>query len=145
MQDLTAFLANFFLFFSFVSVDQTEEEEKICQESRKILHNPNLKISATCVRVPVLRCHSMHLTATFKENVSLIEAQQILQNAPGVRFYKDTYPDTQDACKNTLCHVGRLRLDPTRPKTLSLWVVGDQLLKGAASNMRQIFELRLGL
>jgi len=130
---------------SFVTADQTEEEEKICQESRKILHNPNLKIFATCVRVPVLRCHSMHLIATFKEDFSLIEAHQILQNAPGVQFYKDTYPDTQDACKNSLCHVGRLRLDPTRPKTLSLWLVGDQLLKGAASNMRQIFELKLCL
>jgi aspartate-semialdehyde dehydrogenase len=130
---------------SFVSVDQTEEEEKICQESRKILHNPTLKIFATCVRVPVLRCHSMHLTATFKQAISLIEVQQILQNAPGIRFYKDTYPDTQDASGNSLCHVGRLRLDPTHPQTLSLWVVGDQLLKGAASNMRQIFELKLGL
>ena len=58
-------------------------------------------------------------------------------------FYKDTYPDTQDASGNSLCHVGRLRLDPTCPKTLSLWLVGDQLLKGAASNIRQIFELKL--
>ncbi|MFQ6723641.1 MAG: aspartate-semialdehyde dehydrogenase [Opitutales bacterium] len=128
---------------SFVTEDQTEEEEKICKESRKILHNPNLKIFATCVRVPVLRCHSMHLTATFKQDFSLIEAQQILQNAPGLRFYKHTYPDTQDASGNSLCHIGRLRLDPTHPKTLSLWLVGDQLLKGAASNMRQIFELKL--
>ena len=130
---------------SFVTDDQTEEEEKICKESCKILHNPNLKIFATCVRVPVLRCHSMHLTATFKDDISLIEAQQILQNAPGIQFYKETYPDTQDAYANSLCHVGRLRLDPTRPKTLSLWLVGDQLLKGAASNMRQIFELKLKL
>lgn len=130
---------------SFVTDDQTEEEEKICKESCKILHNPNLKIFATCVRVPVLRCHSMHLVATFKQAISLIKAQEILQHMPGIQFYQDTYPDTQDACQNSLCHVGRLRLDPTRPKTLSLWLVGDQLLKGAASNMRQIFELKLSL
>ena len=130
---------------NFVAGNRSEEEEKICKESCKILHNPNLKIFATCVRVPVLRCHSIHVTATFKQEISLIEAQQILQNASGIKFYQDTYPDTQDAYGNSLCHIGRLRLDPTHPKTISLWLVGDQLLKGAATNMCQIFELKLSL
>lgn len=129
----------------FVTNDQTEEEEKVSKESRKILHNPNLKIFATCVRVPVMRCHSIQLNATFGSPISLIEAQQLLQNAPGIKFYEDTYPDTQNACGNSLCHIGRLRLDHTRPQTLSLWLVGDQLLKGAATNMRQILDLKLKL
>lgn len=129
----------------FITADLTDEEEKICLESRKILHQPTLNVFATCVRVPVLRCHSICLSATFKENILLSEVQYILSDASGIKYYPEGYPDTTDAFGNELCHVGRLRMDSTRSRTLNMWLVGDQLLKGAATNMRQIFELKLNL
>lgn len=121
----------------------SEEERKILTESRKILCLPDLKVSATCVRIPTLTCHSMAISATFDKKFSLEQAKIALENAPGIQFYDKDYPDVFYAIDNSLCHVGRLRWDATRDKTLSLWVVGNQLLKGSATNMRQILETKI--
>lgn len=129
----------------FLSNGDTEEEKKVCNESRKILGLPNLKVFSTCVRVPVLQCHSLSISATFETDIALDMAEEILSKTPGVKFYVKDYPDTYAAMDNSLCHVGRLRMDTTRPHTLAFWVVGNQLLKGAATNMRQILELKLEL
>lgn len=125
---------------TFDSLGNSEEEQKIIFESRKILDIPKLPIFATCVRIPALTCHSLAITASFRSKFTLMEACEYLRNAPGVKFYEDTYPDIYDALDNSLCHVGRLRINPVHENTLSFWVVGNQILKGAATNMRQIFE-----
>ena len=118
----------------------SEEERKILSESRKILCLPDLNVFATCVRIPALTCHSIALSATFDQKISLEQAKEALQKAPGVKFYENNYPDVYCAINDSLCHVGRLRWDTTRDNTLALWVVGNQLLKGSATNMRQILE-----
>lgn len=121
----------------------SEEEQKILLESRKILRLPDLNVFATCVRIPVLTCHSIALSATFDKTISLEQAKEVLEEAPGVKFYEKNYPDVYCAMNDSLCHIGRLRWDTTRTNTLALWVVGNQLLKGSATNMRQILELKL--
>lgn len=123
----------------------SSEEEKINLESQKILNLPSLTTFATCVRIPALQCHSIALSATFEKTVSLQDARTILKQTPGVVFYENTYPDVYNAQGNSLVHVGRLRKDPTRENALSMWIVGDQLRKGAASNMRQILSQLLTL
>ena len=92
-----------------------------------------------------MQCHSLSISATFETDIALDVAEEILNETPGVKFYVENYPDTYVAKDNSLCHVGRLRMDTTRPHTLAFWVVGNQLLKGAATNMRQILELKLKL
>jgi len=124
----------------FDSLGNSEEEQKIVFESRKILNLSQLPIFATCVRIPALTCHSISITASFEAEFTLEDIKRTLKNAPGVKFYDNTYPDVYDALDNSLCHVGRLRINPIRKNTLSLWVVGNQILKGAATNMRQILE-----
>ena len=118
----------------------SEEEQKIVFESRKILNLPYLPVFATCVRIPVRTCHSLAITASFRSKFSLEIVKQILREAPGVKVYEDSYPDVSDAFDNQLCHVGRLRINPVHENTLSFWVVGNQILKGSATNMRQILE-----
>ena len=121
----------------------TEEETKLQYESRKILNLPTLKVFSTCVRVPTLTCHSLAITVTFKQTITLDGIRDILSHAPGIKVYTKNYPDVYCATTNSLCHVGRLRLDTTHSNTLSLWVVGNQILKGSATNMRQILEMKL--
>ena len=121
----------------------SEEEQKLLLESRKILDLPDLNVFATCVRIPALTCHSIAISATFEQKISLEQAKEVLQNAPEVKFYESDYPDVYCAMNDSLCHVGRLRWDTTRTNTLALWVVGNQLLKGSATNMRQILEMKL--
>lgn len=128
---------------TFDSSGTSEEECKILSESRKILYLPYLNVLATCVRIPALTCHSMAISAAFDKKFSLKEAKEALQKASGVKFYDDDYPDVFCAINNSLCHVGRLRRDPTNDNALALWVVGNQLLKGSATNMRQILEMKL--
>lgn len=128
---------------AFDAQGSTDEERKILLESRKILGLPELNVFATCVRIPTLTCHSIAISATFDKKISFEQAQEALQNAPGVRFYDNDYPDVYCALNNCLCHVGRLRWDTTHDNTLALWVVGNQLLKGSATNMRQILEVKL--
>ena len=121
----------------------SEEEQKILSESRKILDLPNLNVFSTCVRIPVLTCHSIAISATFNKSISIEQAKEAFINAPGIKFYDNDYPDVYCAMHDSLCHVGRLRWDTTRNNTLALWVVGNQLLKGSATNMRQILEIKL--
>ena len=125
---------------SFDSLGNSEEERKVISESRKILSLSNLPVFATCVRIPTLTCHSLAVTASFESNFSLEEVKKQLQRAAGLKFYDDTYPDVYDALDNSFCHVGRLRTNPIHENTLSCWVVGNQILKGSATNMRQILE-----
>jgi aspartate-semialdehyde dehydrogenase len=122
-----------------------DEEIKMLQESRKILEDDHIWINATCVRVPVLRAHSEALNITFSQPVSVEEAYEVLREAPGLCILEDRslnrFPMPCDASGQDPVFCGRLRKDPSFPNTLDLWVVGDQLLKGAALNAVQIAEL----
>ena len=114
-------------------------------ETRKIMHLPELRVSATCVRVPVYRAHSVAVTAEFERPVSVEQAREILAKAPGLELidepHKNNYPMPLSVAGKDNCHVGRLRLDCAFDNGLSFWVSGDQLLKGAALNAVQIAEL----
>jgi aspartate-semialdehyde dehydrogenase len=130
---------------SFLENGYTREEMKFQNESRRILHLPDLKASVTCVRVPVYRAHSIAIHAEFEQPVSVVKAQDALLAAPGVELLDDPskglYPMPLEVQGLDACHVGRLRLDNTTPHGLAFWVCGDQLLKGAALNAVQIAEL----
>jgi len=123
-----------------------EEETKVMQETRKIFGEPNLRITATCVRVPVLRAHCIALNIELDEPLSVAEARAILGNAPGVRLVDDMernyFPMPHDASGQDDVLVGRIRKDVSDPtgRTLALFVAGDQLRKGAALNAVQIAE-----
>ena len=123
------------------------EELKVIAETRKIFGAPDLAISATCVRVPVLRAHAVALTAEFETAVDLAEVGSILASAPGVKVVddreKNLFPMPRDASERDDILVGRLRHDLSDPsgRSLCLFVAGDQLLKGAALNAVQIAEL----
>lgn len=123
----------------------TKEEQKMRQESQKILQLPTLRVAATCVRVPVLGGHSESVTATFKENVNLQEARLALQRMPGVVVMDEPssriYPMPLNSKDRDEVFVGRLRKDPDKPNRLHLWVVADNLRKGAATNALQILNL----
>lgn len=121
-----------------------EEEAKVIEESRKILEAPNLRIAITCVRVPVLRAHSEALNVEFEMPITPSDAHEVLQDASGVILLEDwennRFPMPSDATGREEVFVGRIRQDLSNPNTLDLWVVGDQLLKGAALNTIQIAE-----
>jgi aspartate-semialdehyde dehydrogenase len=123
----------------------TAEEMKLHYEGRKILHLPQLNVSCTCVRVPVMRSHSISLRITFDRPIALEDARKLLENAPGCKLVDDLpnlrYPMPLDATARDLVLVGRLRRDLTDPCSLNLWCCGDQLRKGAATNAIQIAEL----
>lgn len=129
---------------SFLEDGYTREEMKIQNEGRRILHLPNFTASVTCVRVPVYRAHSVSVTAEFEKTVSLEEARRAITEAPGIQLVDDpssaTYPMPLDCSGEDDCRVGRLRLDCALPNSLTFWVCGDQLLKGAALNAVQIAE-----
>jgi len=120
------------------------EERKLTLESRKILGAPELRISATCVRVPVFRAHSEAIHAEFREPVSVERAREVLCAAPGVRVVDDRannhFPMPVEASGRDEVLVGRLREDVSRPGGLALFVSGDQIRKGAALNAVQIGE-----
>jgi aspartate-semialdehyde dehydrogenase len=123
----------------------TSEEWKLVGESRKILHAPELQVSATCVRVPVFVGHSMSVNVRFSRALPRAEAAAVLARAPGVRLEADGdgAPTPLDAAGIDPVLVGRLREDPSQDRTLDLWVTGDNLRKGAALNGVQIAELLL--
>jgi aspartate-semialdehyde dehydrogenase len=127
-----------------------EEETKVMQECRKIFGEPNLRVTATCVRVPVLRAHCIALNIEFEAPLSPAEARSILADAPGVRVVDDLdknyFPMPVDASGKDEVLVGRIRTDVSDPTgaSLSLFVAGDQLRKGAALNAVQIAERLLG-
>lgn len=123
----------------------TSEEWKLANETRKIMHAPDMRISATCVRVPVYRGHSEAINVEFHEPVSANEVRAILQRAPGVKVVDDVataaYPTALDAYGNDLVWVGRVRDDVSAPDGVVFWVVSDNLRKGAATNSVQIAEM----
>lgn len=123
----------------------SSEELKVRNESRKILDMPKLKVSATCVRVPVLTTHSLAVHATFKNQVSREEAQDVLRNAAGVELMDDpenyVFPTPADVVGTDPTWVGRVRRSLDDDHSLDLFLCGDNLRKGAALNTAQIAEL----
>lgn len=123
----------------------TREELKMVYESRKILDHPDLRASITCVRVPVLRTHSVSITAQFDRPITLETAQEAWKQADGLEILDDldadAYPTPLAAEGHDNCFVGRARIDLALDNALTFWVAGDQLLKGAALNTVQIAEL----
>ena len=123
----------------------TSEEMKMQNEGRKIMHLPELKVSCTCVRVPVVRSHSISVSLHFDHPISVAEAQEILRHAPGVKLVDDLankrYPMPLDTSNQDIVFVGRIRPDLTDENGLCLWCCGDQVRKGAATNAIQIAEL----
>ena len=123
----------------------TSEEMKLHFEGRKIMHLPELNVSCTCVRVPVMRSHSISVKLHFDCPVSVEQAREILKDAPGVKLVDDLnakqYPMPLDTTGQDLVFVGRIRPDITDENGLCLWCCGDQVRKGAATNCIQIAEL----
>ncbi len=121
------------------------EERKMIDETRKIMHAPHLAISATCVRVPVAVGHSEAIHVQLERPMEAEEARQILRGAPGLVVVDDPraseYPMPLTVAGQDPVFVGRVRKDPSHPRGLALWVVGDNLRKGAALNAIQVFEL----
>lgn len=121
----------------------TDEEMKMQNEGRRILHSPKLAVSCTCVRVPVMRSHSISVNLWTERKIPLDEAERAIRSFPGCRMESGPlrdYPTPLDAGGQDLVLVGRLREDLTRPNGLSLWCCGDQLRKGAAANALQILR-----
>lgn len=123
----------------------TSEEMKMQNEGRKIMHLPELKVSCTCVRVPVVRSHSISVSLHFDKPVSVAQAREAIAKAPGCRLVDDLakkqYPMPLDTSDQDIVFVGRIRPDLTDDNGLCLWCCGDQVRKGAATNAIQIAEL----
>ena len=123
----------------------TSEEMKMQNEGRKILHLPELRVSCTCVRVPVVRSHSISVSLHFDRHVSVEEARRAIAQAPGCKLVDDLpnkrYPMPLETSDQDIVFVGRIRQDLTDDKGLCLWCSGDQVRKGAATNTIQIAEL----
>jgi len=122
----------------------TDEEMKMQNEGRRILHLPELAINCTCVRVPVMRSHSIAVTVRTERKVSIAEANEAVRAFPGVKLVEDyegrCYPTPLDTSNQDLVWVGRIRDDLTDENGLSLWCCGDQIRKGAAANAVQILK-----
>jgi aspartate-semialdehyde dehydrogenase len=125
--------------------DYTTEERKMMAETRKILGDDSLRISATCVRVPVVNCHSESINLQTRDDLSPEDCRGLLAGAPGVTVLDDpaagVYPLALAAAGHDDVFVGRIRRDPSAERTLNLWVVSDNLRKGAATNAVQLAEL----
>ncbi|MBR3663544.1 MAG: aspartate-semialdehyde dehydrogenase [Desulfovibrio sp.] len=125
----------------------TSEEMKLQNEGRKILHLPELLVSCTCVRVPVVRSHSVSVLLHTKEKITVERARELIAKAPGCKLVDDLknrqYPMPLDTSNQDIIFVGRIREDLTCPRGLNLWCCGDQVRKGAATNAIQIAELLL--
>jgi len=131
----------------FLEDGSTKEEWKMAVETKKIMGVPDLAVHATCVRVPVLRCHSEAVNVEFSAEVTMDQLREALAVAPGVTVIDDIatlgYPMPAMLAGTDDVYVGRLRKDPTAPNAVSMWIVADQLRKGAALNAVQIAELLL--
>ena len=123
----------------------TSEEMNMQTEGRKIMHLPELKVSCTCVRVPVIRSHSISATVLFDRPVSVAEAREVIAKAPGCKLVDDLankqYPMPLETSGQDIVYVGRIRPDLVNPNGICLWCCGDQVRKGAATNAVQIAEL----
>jgi aspartate-semialdehyde dehydrogenase len=132
----------------FMDDGSTKEEWKMVVETKKIMHAPDLKVTATCVRVPVLRCHSESINVEFAEPAFLGAIIETLGDADGITLLDDTkhneYPMPALLEGTDDVYIGRLRRDDTVPYGVNFWCVSDQLRKGAALNAVQIAEALLG-
>lgn len=122
----------------------TDEEMKMQNEGRRILHAPELAVTCTCVRVPVMRSHSISVTLRTERKIGVEEAKDAIRAFPGVRLVEDcegrNYPTPLDTSNQDLVWVGRVREDLTDANGLTLWCCGDQIRKGAAANAVQILK-----
>ncbi|MEW6509738.1 MAG: aspartate-semialdehyde dehydrogenase [Bacteroidota bacterium] len=129
---------------NFFDDGSTKEEQKMVDETKKIMGDQSIRVSATCVRVPVWGGHSEAVNVEFERPCDVEEARALLRSAPGVVVRDDpassVYPMPVDAWDKDEVFVGRIRRDPTVPNGLNLWVVADNLRKGAATNAVQIAE-----
>ena len=123
----------------------TSEEMKMQNEGRKIMHLPELKVTCTCIRVPVVRSHSISVSCRFDRKVTVEEVREVIANAPGCKLVDDLakkeYPMPLDTSGQDIVYVGRIRPDLTDDNAIALWCCGDQVRKGAATNCIQIAEL----
>lgn len=128
----------------FLDNGYTNEEMKMVNETRKILHAPDIAVSATCVRVPVMLSHSEALHIEFEHAISPAEVREILADFPGMKVVDDpranVYPMPIEAAGRDEVFVGRIRQDVSHPNGIAMWVVTDNLRKGAATNALQIAE-----
>ena len=122
----------------------TKEEMKMINETRKIMRDETIRVTATTVRIPVMGGHSESVNVEFEKEFDLEEVRELLQKAPGVILQDDPaqqlYPMPLWAHNRDEVFVGRLRRDETQPRTLNMWIVSDNLRKGAATNAVQIAE-----
>lgn len=131
----------------FLDNGYTKEEMKMVNETKKIMGDDSIKVTATCVRIPVMGGHSESVNIEFENDFDLDEVKEILSNSPGVAVQDDVsnfvYPMPLTAHEKDETFVGRLRRDETQPNTLNCWIVSDNLRKGAATNAIQIAEYLL--
>ncbi|MCO5232436.1 MAG: aspartate-semialdehyde dehydrogenase [Chitinophagales bacterium] len=128
----------------FLDNGYTKEEMKMVNETKKIMRDDSIAVTATAIRIPVMGGHSESVNIEFENEFDLADIRKILSNAPGVVLVDDianaVYPMPKDAHNRDEVFVGRIRRDETQPKTLNLWIVADNLRKGAATNTVQIAE-----
>ena len=129
---------------TFLDNGYTKEEMKMVNETKKIMQDDSIRVSATTVRIPVIGGHSESVNVEFEKEFDMDQVRSILQSSPGIIVIDDPlnqlYPMPMDAHEKDEVFVGRLRRDETQPKTLNMWVVSDNLRKGAATNAIQIAE-----
>ena len=132
----------------FLDNGYTKEEMKMVNETKKIMRDDSIRVTSTTVRIPVMGGHSESVNIEFEEEFDLEEVKKILAAAPGVVLVDDPskqqYPMPKDAHEKDEVFVGRLRRDETQPKTLNMWIVSDNLRKGAATNAVQVAEYLMG-
>jgi len=132
----------------FLENGYTKEEMKMVLETKKIMRDDDIRVTSTTVRIPVMGGHSESVNIEFEEEFDLSEVRSLLAAAPGVVVVDDPatqqYPMPKDAHERDEVFVGRIRRDETQPKTLNLWIVSDNLRKGAATNAIQIAEYLMG-
>lgn len=128
----------------FLPNGSTKEEEKMVNETRKILHEPALKVSATCVRVPVFNGHSVSINVEFNRDFTMDEVLSKLKAQKGLRIFENDFPTALEASGQDLTYVSRIRRDESVPYGLNLWCVADNIRKGAASNAIQIMQVLMG-
>lgn len=130
---------------SFTENEYTTEEIKMQNESRKILHLPNLHATCTCVRVPIMRSHSIAVTLDLEKKLSVDEVKDILSKTKGIKLVNDNennlYPMPLNTTDKDIVEVGRIRQDLVFENGITLWCCGDQIRKGAATNAVQILEI----
>lgn len=129
---------------AFLPNGSTKEEEKMVNETRKILHDHAMKVTATCVRVPVYNGHSVAINVEFENAFTMEDVMHKLKNQRGLKVFESDYPTALEVSGQDLTYVGRIRRDESVPNGLNLWVVADNIRKGAASNAIQIVQVLMG-